>query len=145
MDAERMERRWRRFQERQGYTDRELAILRSNPKWVKCVMDTPQFMHGRIVATVVESHNCHSQLTVGKRIVMDGNGQLLRDECPERVCIFAVVPISYWVQAIYEKFVDKLDPNDLIFKRFSCMDVGPECGGWGRIVLELSVEGPPAK
>jgi hypothetical protein len=26
------------------------------------------------------------------------------------------------------------------FKRANCFDVGLECGGWGRIVLELSVE-----
>ena len=32
-----------------------------------------------------------------------------------------------------------LDPNTIRFKRAGCFDVGLECGGWGRIVLELSV------
>jgi hypothetical protein len=139
------EKRWRKFQERLGYTDQELAIIRSNPKFVKCVEETPEFMTHRIVATVVYSHGCHAQHMVGQRIVMDGNGYFIRDECPPRMCIFALVPISYWVQAIYEKFLNKQDPNDLLFKRFSCMDVGPECGGWGRIILEISVEAPKGK
>jgi hypothetical protein len=26
------------------------------------------------------------------------------------------------------------------FKRAACFDVGLECGGWGRIVMEISVE-----
>jgi hypothetical protein len=26
------------------------------------------------------------------------------------------------------------------FKRAGCFDVGVQCGGWGRIVIELSVE-----
>ena len=40
-----------------------------------------------------------------------------------------------------EIIVDRLgvDPNEMRFRRSSCFDVGLECGGWGRIVLELSV------
>ena len=32
------------------------------------------------------------------------------------------------------------DPNAMRFNRTGCTDVGLECGGWGRIVLEISVE-----
>ena len=32
------------------------------------------------------------------------------------------------------------DPNEARFKRAACFDVGLECGGWGRIVMELSVK-----
>ena len=32
-----------------------------------------------------------------------------------------------------------VDPNEMRFKRTGCFDVGVECGGWGRIVLELRV------
>jgi hypothetical protein len=32
------------------------------------------------------------------------------------------------------------DPNEMRFKHAACFDVGLECGGWGRIVLEIKVE-----
>lgn len=33
-----------------------------------------------------------------------------------------------------------VDPNEMRFKRAACFDVGVECGGWGRIVMEIRVE-----
>ena len=39
-----------------------------------------------------------------------------------------------------ELFYAGVDPNDMRFKRAACFDVGVQCGGWGRIVLELSVQ-----
>jgi hypothetical protein len=33
-----------------------------------------------------------------------------------------------------------VDPNEMRFKHSGCFDVGVECGGWGRIVMETSVE-----
>jgi hypothetical protein len=31
------------------------------------------------------------------------------------------------------------DPNELLFNRVGCPDIGLECGGWGKIVMEVSV------
>lgn len=137
-----MEERWRRLQKRLGYSDEELAILRSRPKYVKMVEQTPQFVTHRIIAEVVNSHGCICQLKVGDRIIMDGNGHLLRDECPERMCIWALAPLAGPVNAIFERFAEQLDPNDLVFDVVSCQDVGVECGGWGRILMRIRVEGP---
>jgi hypothetical protein len=32
------------------------------------------------------------------------------------------------------------DPSEMRFKRAACFDIGVECGGWGRIVVEIRVE-----
>jgi len=32
------------------------------------------------------------------------------------------------------------DPNEVIFNRTGCLDVGPACGGWGHVVLEMRAE-----
>ena len=32
------------------------------------------------------------------------------------------------------------DPNDMPFKVAGCSDVGLECGGWGKIVMEIKVK-----
>ncbi len=137
-----LEERWRRLQAHLGYSDEELASLRSNPRYRRMVEETPQFMTHKIVAEVVRSHGCHSQLKVGDRIVMNGNGQLIREECPERICIWALAPLAGIVNAVFERFVEQLDPNQLLFDVVHCQDVGPECGGWGQILMKVRVEGP---
>ncbi len=43
------------------------------------------------------------------------------------------------VYAANEMLFAGIDPNEMRFKRSSCFDVGIDCGGWGNIVLELSV------
>lgn len=137
-----LEEKWRRFQNHMGYTQEEVKTLRSNPKYRRMVEDTPQFMTHKIVAEVVRSHGCHSQLKVGDRIVMNGNGQLIREECPERICIWALAPLAGVVNAVFERFAAHLDPNGLLFDKLHCQDVGLECGGWGQILMQIHVEGP---
>jgi hypothetical protein len=44
------------------------------------------------------------------------------------------------VFAANEMLFAGVDPNTIRFKRAGRFDVGLECGGWGRIVLELRVE-----
>jgi hypothetical protein len=39
----------------------------------------------------------------------------------------------------YELLCAGVDPNEMRFKRAACFDVGLECGGWGRIVMEIRV------
>jgi hypothetical protein len=42
--------------------------------------------------------------------------------------------------ALAELLYAGIDPNEMRFKRFGCVDVGIKCGGWGHVVMELSVE-----
>lgn len=140
-----IEERWKRLQKYLGYNEKELAILRSTPKYVKMVEQTPQFTTHKIIAEVIKSHGCHSQLKVGDKIVMNGNGQLIRDECPEKMCIWALAPLAGIVNAVFERFVEQLDPNGLVFNIVSCQDVGVECGGWGQILMKVRIEEPKEK
>jgi hypothetical protein len=50
----------------------------------------------------------------------------------ERIWKFAQRRLSY--------SDEDLDPNDMCFNRAGCLDVGLRCGGWGKVVVELSVE-----
>ncbi|MFH0914418.1 MAG: hypothetical protein V1849_03910 [Chloroflexota bacterium] len=36
--------------------------------------------------------------------------------------------------------MDTLTPNDLVFDRVHCQNVGVRCGGWGQVLLKVSVE-----
>ncbi|MFA5263549.1 MAG: hypothetical protein WC378_06955, partial [Opitutaceae bacterium] len=59
---------------------------------------------------------------------------------PKKVCAYSLSSASMMVFAANEMIYAGVDPNKIRFKRASCFDVGLQCGGWGRIVLELRVE-----
>ena len=131
---------WKRFQAHMGYTDAEMKVFRSDPLKVKMVTETPEFVKSRIVAEVVESHGCHAGHKVGQKIVMDGNGQLITGECPAKMCLFALSALEPSVNAIYERFINHADPNNERTAIVQCHDIGLDKGGWGKILMKVSVE-----
>lgn len=131
---------WKRFQQHMGYTDAEMAVFRADPVKVKMVTESPEFVKSRIVAEVIESHGCHAHHTVGQKFVMDGNGQLIARECPEKMCIFALAALESPVNQIYERFIAHSDPNNERTMVVQCSDVGLDKGGWGKILMKVSVE-----
>jgi len=131
---------WKRFQQHMGYTDAEMAVFRSDPLKVKMVTESPEFVKSRIVAEVIESQRCHARHTVGQKFVMDGNGQLIARECPEKMCIFALAALESPVNQIYERFIAHSDPNNERTMVVQCSDVGLDKGGWGKILMKVSVE-----
>jgi uncharacterized repeat protein (TIGR04076 family) len=137
MDKEQL---WARFQQHMGYTDEEMQLFRSDPVKVQMVTESPQFVKSRIVAEVIESHGCHARHAVGQKIVMDGNGQLITRECPEKMCIFAVAALESPVNQIYERFIAHSDPDNKRTMVVQCSDVGLDKGGWGKILMKVYVE-----
>ena len=143
---EKMEGRWKKFQEIQGYTDEEMAIFRSNPEFVKVMEYAPKFLTHRIIVEVVEAHNCIAGHKAGDRIaVMTGNGHLITEEMPKYVCAFALLAATPRLYAIWERFHEDLDPSKLLFKTVHCPDVGCRRGGYGELVMKVYAEEVPKK
>jgi len=141
---EKMERRWKKFQDIQGYTDEEMAIFRSNPEYVRIIEYAPKFITHRIIVEVVEAHNCIAGHKAGDRIaVMTGNGHLITEEMPKYVCAFALFASIPRVYAMWERFHEDLDPDGMLFKISRCPDVGCRRGGWGEIVMKIYAEEVP--
>ena len=139
-----MEKRWKKFQDIQGYTDEELAIFRSNPEFRKVMEYAPKFITHRIVVDVVEAHNCIAGHKAGDRIaIMTGNGHLITKEMPQYVCAFALLSSIPRIYAIWERFHEDLDPDGLLFTTVHCPDVGCRRGGWGEIVMKVTAEEVP--
>ena len=137
MDVEEI---WRRFQKHMGYTDEEMKVFRSDPEKVKMVTQIPDFVKRRVIAEVIESQGCHAQHKVGDRFVMTAGGQLIVEECPKRMCMFALGPVSTVLPAIYERLITKSDPNRERFNIVQCTDVGLDKGGWGKVLMKVYVE-----
>ncbi len=132
--------KWKLMKTHLGYSDEEMRIFRENPRNEDVLSKAPALLDKTIVLTVVESHGCNSQHKTGDRFCLDGAGNLLTKQCPAKVCVYAMSAATPLIYAANELFYAGVDPNEMRFRRAACMDVGVQCGGWGRIVLELSVQ-----
>jgi len=133
------EKSWKSFQQHVGYNDEEMKRFRDNPRNEDVLMKASSLMSKTIVAKVVESKGCNSQHKVGDKLYFDGAGNLLTQLAPKRICIYALNAVTQLIFASNELFYAGIDPNEMRFKRAGCFDVGVQCGGWGHIVLELSL------
>jgi uncharacterized repeat protein (TIGR04076 family) len=134
------ERIWKVMQKRLGYSDEELAQFKADPRNADVIAKGASLANKRIVLEVVESHGCNSRHQVGDRFAFDAFGNLLTDLCPEKVCGYSLNAALMMVFTANEMLYAGVDPNEIRFKRAGCFDVGLQCGGWGRVVLELKVE-----
>ena len=131
---------WKRFQKHMGYTDEEMEIFKSDPEKVKMVTETPEFVKARVIAEVIESQGCHAQHKVGDKFVMNANGYLLAEECPKKMCMFALGPVSRVLPAIYERLISKSDPDFKKSDIVQCTDIGLDKGGWGKVLMKVYLE-----
>jgi uncharacterized repeat protein (TIGR04076 family) len=131
--------KWTIIKKHLGYTNEEMELFRSNPRNEDVLSKAPALLSKTIVIEVVESAGCNSQHKVGDKFFFDGAGNLLTKRCPKKVCIYALNAATGMIFAANELFYAGVDPNEMRFKRAACFDVGVQCGGWGRVVLELRV------
>ena len=73
-------------------------------------------------------------------IVFDGFGNLLTELTTNKICIYALNAIVPQIFAANELMLAGVDPNNMRFNRASCFDVGVNCGGVGRIAMEIKIE-----
>ncbi len=134
------EESWKFYQNHFGYTDDEMKIFKENPRNEEVLEKARELMSHTIIVEVVEAHGCNTQHKVGDKFFFDGAGNLITKLCPKRICIYALNSMATGIFTSNELFYANVDPNKMLFKRFGCFDVGIRCGGWGRIIMELSVE-----
>lgn len=131
---------WDFFQNHLGYNDEEMKIFKEDPKNEGILSKSDELMNKTIVVEVIESHGCNSQHKVGDKFYLDGAGNFISKLCPKRMCAFALSSFGGTVFGMHELFYAGVEPNKMVFKRFGCSDVGIQCGGWGRIVMEIRME-----
>ena len=127
----------RKLQEKLGYSEEEMKLFLDNPRNQDLLAQAPIIMGKNIVAKVVEAHGCASGHQVGDELLFDGAGNLLTKQAPSRVCVYAMEASAKLIYAAVELLYAGADPNRMRFNRTGCTDVGLECGGLGRIVLEV--------
>jgi uncharacterized repeat protein (TIGR04076 family) len=134
------ERLARIIQRRFGYSDEELQTFLNDPRNMELVGRRQEFEKTKFVLEVVESKGCNSNHRIGDKFYFDFAGNILTELCPPRICGYSLNSAMMMIYTANEMLYAGVDPNEIRFKRASCFDVGIECGGWGRIVLELKIE-----
>lgn len=118
--------------------DREWKIIQQNPKF-QCLFDNAmKASEYRLVAEVIESKGCHSGHVVGQKLIFDNSGNLLTKENPDRVCAFLMPNLTILINAFFENMINGRDPNEVMFNTTGCFDTGPQCGGWGHVVMKMT-------
>jgi uncharacterized repeat protein (TIGR04076 family) len=135
ISKERLEKRWKKFQARLGYTDEELSAFRSFPNNARTVESTPDLMKYDAVVEVIAAKNCVAGYKVGDKFRINPRGFLVTEDCPKNLCVGAIAAlkplVSYLWQAIYN------GSTDIIHDTMSCPDVDVHLGGSGQITMRI--------
>jgi hypothetical protein len=118
----------------------ELAAVVENPKYQRLFENAVKGSRYSLVAEVVASKGCHSGHRVGQRIIFDSAGNLITRHSPKRVCAFLMPNLTVLINAFFENLMNGRDPNEVMFNRTGCFDVGPLCGGWGHVQVEMRAD-----
>jgi hypothetical protein len=128
------------IQKRLGLEDKEFQPIKDSPKFQRLFDNILAGSRYRLVAEIVESKGCHSGHVKGQKLFFDSAGNLLTREAPERVCAFLMPNLTVMINAFFENLLNGRDPNEVMFNRTGCYDVGPACGGWGHVIVEMRAE-----
>ena len=122
-----------------GYTEEEMKIFMENKKNIEILKKAPNLINKTLVIEVIESHGCNSQHVVGDKFYFDGFGNLITKLSPKRICISALAAMDKLIFGANALMFADQNPNDMLFNKAGCSDVGLKCGGWGNIALEIKV------
>ena len=128
------------IQKRLGLEDKEFQAIKDSPRFQRLFDNILTGSRYRLVAEIVESKGCHSGHVKGQKLFFDSAGNLLTREAPERVCAFLMPNLTVLINAFFENLLNGRDPNEVMFNRTGCYDVGPACGGWGHVIVEMRAE-----
>jgi hypothetical protein len=130
-----------RFGDRVGYSAADLEHFSDGDVRVRHLKRLAEAAaHYSIVAEVVESKHCNSRYKVGDRFVLDVDGNFISKLCPKRMCVYLTSQLIVPVAIINERLSEGLDPNAFHFMhRLTCLDIGVECEGYGRVMLQVKV------
>ncbi|MBN2034931.1 MAG: hypothetical protein JW836_16825 [Deltaproteobacteria bacterium] len=128
------------IQKRLALDEEEFRVIDENPKYRRLFQNALKASRYRLVVEVVESKGCHSGHVKGQKFYLDSSGNLLTRGAPERICLFLMPNLALIINAFFENLMNGRDPNEVMFNRTGCFDVGTACGGWGHVGLEVRAE-----
>jgi uncharacterized repeat protein (TIGR04076 family) len=122
------------------YTDKEMEMIQSNPKYLQIIEKVPQLMNTDFIFEVDEAHGCVCQHSNGQKIIINGDGSLDCSQSPAKICVHLLSAITSIINGAQEFIYAGLDPNELKFTKVGCLDNRAECGGFGHVTVKFSAQ-----
>jgi hypothetical protein len=131
----------KKYGQRVGYTESEVAKFHEGGHRIRQVKRLSQVASlYSIEATVVHAKHCNSGHTVGQKLILDVDGNLISKLCPKRMCVYLISQLTIPVALINERLSEGLEPNDFHFMRYvRCPDASIECYGYGEVMMKVNV------
>lgn len=130
---------WKRIQRALALTDKQVDMVKASPHRRKLLESGPEQVRRKIVAEVVEAQNCAAH-GVGAKYVIRANGVLRVDDNSGRLCVSVLSLLYPVVDAVSNALAEGYDPKPFAERFIRCPDTGIECGGYGRVLLKVTVE-----
>ena len=133
---------WKMFQDHWGYTDEELKMFKSDPHRARAgqKMFSPELEKKFLIIEVVDSHGCAVGMKPGDRLYFRGMAVLDAGKSTVPWCVQAFSYLPAISSMCHDRWMEGLDPNGMIYNRFSCPDCGVRSGGWGRATMKAYVK-----
>lgn len=121
-----------------NYTDEEMDIIKSNPKYLQVLEKASSWLNTEFVFEIIEAHGCVCRHQEGQTITVGGDGAISCKASPDQICVYllnSIIPIVYGAM---EFLFAGHDPNELKFTKVGCFDIGARCGGIGHVTVQFS-------
>ena len=130
-----------KYGQRVGYTESEVEKFHEGGHRIRQVKRLPHAASlYSIEAEVTNAKHCNSGHTVGQKLILDVDGNLISKLCQKKMCVYLISQLTIPVALINERLSEGLDPNDFHFMRHvRCPDAGVECYGYGEVMLKIQV------
>lgn len=132
---------WKDIQKKMNYSDEELEIFKGQPRTQKIISRFSYLGKIIIAIEVKQSHGCIVGHKPGERFVFPGGGALDMKNSTQRLCPFLMPPMTRIMWLLQERVWEGLDPLPL-YATGQCDDVGIECNGWGKVLIEARLMKP---
>lgn len=131
---------WQKVQEAMGYTDEEMAMVKSSPHQKAVLEASPELVRRKIVAEVVQAKNCAAHKAVGAKYVIRGNGVIRPQDCADNMCLSVLAALAPTAHTVMNRIAEGREVKGVYTEFLRCPDAGVECGGFGTAMIKVTVE-----
>ncbi len=135
---------FKQIQELLGYSDEQFRDFLQSPRIQKVLSHLEDNARTSIVFEIVKAHGCLAGHKVGETFLFPTGGSMDTKNSAEKLCPFLMPPMTRLVWIIQERTWEGLDPMPLFYAGH-CDDVGYDCNGIGRVVIEARIEKTKAR
>lgn len=127
------------MQKRMGYTEGQMQGFLQNPRNQKILAQREEIAKINLVFEIVRAEGCALGHRNGEKFIFPKCGALDMKNSASKLCAFLMPPMTRLTWLIHERMWEGLEPMPL-FHVGQCDDVGADCGGWGRVIIQARIE-----